>query len=130
MTFQSPTKQSKSSHVISPEYYAAVAAKIEAECFPEEWAAQVETVIRVMMDVFLAPDSDRVRIGGIWRDFAEVKEAYKHLTHEDVDNVIRKIIDEGYRPVHIEAYYRTALFNEAREAAGRTELALLRDGLL
>lgn len=130
MAFQSPTKQSKSSHVISPEYYAAVAAKIEAECFPEEWASQVKTVIRVMVDVFLTPDSDRVRISKIWHDFAEVKEAYKNLTHEDIHNVIQKIIEEGYRPVRIEPYYRAALFNEARESACRTELALLRDGLL
>ena len=130
MNFQQSSKQSKSSHVISPTHWAAVATKIEAECFPEEWSAQVKTVIQVMVDVFCAPNDGSVKIGGIWRSFAEIKEAYKYITHEDVDNVIRKIIDEGYRPIHLEAYYRAALFNEAREAAGRAELAMLRSGLL
>ena len=130
MIFQSHSQQSQSSHVISPPHWAAVAVKIEAECFPEEWAAQIETVIQVMVDVLCAPNDASVKIGGIWRSFAEIKEAYKNITHEDVENVIQKIIDAGYRPIHIEAYYRAALFNEAREAAGRTELAMLRSGLL
>ena len=130
MEYQHESKQSMSSHVMSPTHWAAVAAKIEAECFPEEWSAQVEMVIQVMADVFCAPSDASVRIGGIWRSFAEIKAAYKNLSHEDVYNVIQKIIDEGYRPIHIEAYYRAALFNEAREAAGRAELAMLRSGLL
>lgn len=127
MTFQYSHNQS--SHVMSDMAIRdRVAAQIEADCLPEEWAGNIELVITVMANVYSGDDRNNARIGGVWHSFAEIKRAYQQLNNEDIYNVIAKAAH--YNPKNGEAYFRAALYNEAIESRAMTEIALMKGGSL